>query len=140
MRTYKPHVLLWISVCILLVLGFIHRDTFIDIQWNDTYFVLDSVTVTLVLSIYLLCIGSIYWALRKRKISKWVTWIHLILTWLFILYFLIYHWYIIHVVYNQFDLIKDVVLILKYVFIFCVAAQFLFLGNAIFLIAKGKRN
>ena len=76
----KPYKAIWYSILFLFGLSIIGWNNTIDIQLHDTYFVIASIHMGVLFSIYLGVIGIIYWLIRKKKLVDWMTVIHVVIT------------------------------------------------------------
>ena len=78
----KPHLLFFISVPIILLIGFFYRDSAIDFNIHDTYFVISDLHLSSLISIIYGIIGIGYWVHLKtnRKLIKSFVVLHIILT------------------------------------------------------------
>lgn len=76
----KPYKPIWFSIIFLLLLSIFGRESAIDVQMHDTYFVIASIQLGIFFSIYLGIAGTIYWLLRNKKQVKWMTIFHVITT------------------------------------------------------------
>lgn len=65
-----------------MLVGLISRDTVLDINFHDTYYVITYIQLAVLISILFGIIGLGYWIMLKvnRKLSKWLNLIHIILT------------------------------------------------------------
>ena len=78
----KVHLLFFMVVPILLVVGLISRDSLLDINVHDTFYVISHRHLTLLFSVIFGVIGLGYWSVYKLKgrLTKWMTLTHIILT------------------------------------------------------------
>ena len=78
----KPHLIFLLAIPIVLLLGIWSTDANNVINIHDTYYVITHLSLTIVLSVLFAIIGFGYWIIRKtsRKLIKWLTWIHIVLT------------------------------------------------------------
>ena len=74
-----PYKVWWYAIPILLLLSALGPGRSIDIQWHDTYFIITSLSFSILFSIMAGVFGIMYWAFRNRKLSKWMTLFHLII-------------------------------------------------------------
>ena len=77
--------LLFISALLFLI-SFLTSDKTLDIHLHDTYFVIGYSHILVALSLLLFLQWLIYFLLRKFNLLQMLTWIHVIITILFILF------------------------------------------------------
>ncbi|WP_228853502.1 hypothetical protein [Aegicerativicinus sediminis] len=80
--TKKPHLVYLTAIPILILMGVFSGDASFDINIKDTYLIVSYLYLTLGIAILFGIIGIGYWMVHKaeRKLSKWLTWTHIILT------------------------------------------------------------
>ncbi|SIR25288.1 hypothetical protein [Maribacter ulvicola] len=80
--TQAPHLVLWILIPVILLIGFLKPDKTLDINIYDTYLVIGLINLAVLISIIYGILGFGYWvAIRlNRKLVNWLTVIHLIFT------------------------------------------------------------
>lgn len=80
--TDKPHLIFWISIPIIILIGMLNRNEMLNVNTYDTYFVFSITDLTMVVSSLFAIIGFGYWIMLKvnRKLSKWLNLIHIALT------------------------------------------------------------
>ncbi|MDF4204446.1 hypothetical protein PXD56_15835 [Maribacter sp. SA7] len=80
--TQTPHIIFWILIPFILLVGFLKPDKTLVINIYDTYLVMDLINLTVLISIIFGILGFGYWVIIKlnRKLLNWLTVIHLILT------------------------------------------------------------
>lgn len=78
----KPHRIFLLSIPVILLIGFLNIDAYVNINVHDTYLVLRQLDVAVLISIVFGLIGLSYWMLRKvnRRLSKRLNLIHMALT------------------------------------------------------------
>ena len=78
----KPYLIFWLSIPLIILIGFISGDEPLDINVHDTYFVIYHIHLAILISIIFGIIGFGYWITQKanRKLSKWLNLIHVMLT------------------------------------------------------------
>ena len=78
----KPHLIFWISIPIIILIGLLNRNEILDVNIHDTYFVFSKTDLTIVISILFTIIGLGYWIMLKanRKLTKWLNLTHIVLT------------------------------------------------------------
>lgn len=80
MASIKPYQILWGAIPMIFLTIAITPDKSFDLQLHDTYFVIPSIHMALLISIYLILIGSIYWLVREYKTIRILDTIHSIVT------------------------------------------------------------
>lgn len=78
--THKPHLVLWLSIPVLLALTLLSNAATLDLQLHDTYIIFTPFHFMLLMSFMVALLGGIYWALRHKKLVKWMTITHFTLT------------------------------------------------------------
>jgi hypothetical protein len=78
----KPHLISWLAIPILILIGLLFRHHTLDVQLYDTYFVIANLHFALAGSALLLVIGMGYWliGLSGKTPNLLLTLIHLSLT------------------------------------------------------------
>ncbi len=80
----KPYNLLLIAAAFLVVFSFAHLPRELDVNFQDTYFVI-STKAAIIISVFF-CIGCwlAYFITRKYRLMSQLTWMHIIITLVFI--------------------------------------------------------
>jgi heme/copper-type cytochrome/quinol oxidase subunit 1 len=80
--TDKPHLIFFITIPIIMLIGILSGDSVLDINVHDTYYVITHFHLAILISILFGIIGVGYWIIKKAygKLSKWLNWIHIGLT------------------------------------------------------------
>ncbi len=78
--TRNPHQVLWLSIPVLLALTLLSNAATLDLQLHDTYVIFTPFHFMLLMSFMVALLGGIYWVLRHKKLVKWMTITHLLLT------------------------------------------------------------
>lgn len=78
----KPHLFFLLAIPIIMLIGILSEDTVLDMNVHDTYYVMAYLHLAILISILFGIIGIGYWFMHKtdRKLSKWLNWIHVGLT------------------------------------------------------------
>ncbi|WP_396637861.1 cbb3-type cytochrome c oxidase subunit I [Maribacter sp. R77961] len=78
----KPHYIFFGAIAIVLTIGVFRKEQTLDINIEDTYFVIGCFHIALLSSISCGLIGLGYWLLFKvnKRLSKWLSLLHIILT------------------------------------------------------------
>ncbi|UII75158.1 cbb3-type cytochrome c oxidase subunit I [Flagellimonas sp. HMM57] len=78
----KPHLIFLLAIPIILLTGILSGDAILDINVHDTYYVITYLHFAILISTFFGIIGIGYWIIQKvgRKLSKWLNWIHIGLT------------------------------------------------------------
>lgn len=137
----SPYKAIWYSILVLFGLSIIGWDNTIDIQLHDTYFVIASIHIGVLFSIYLGGIGVIYWLLRKKKLIDWMTVIHVVITIstfaLIIITGLIFQ----KIIEGDFETFRTVNQILFVIILIALLSQLIFITNLTYgLISNKPKN
>jgi len=78
----KPYLIFWTSIPIIILLGILTKADSFGFNVHDTYFVIATNDLIILISILFGIIGLGYWIMVKanRKLSKWLNLIHIALT------------------------------------------------------------
>ena len=78
----KPHLIFWISIPVLILIGILNRSEMLDINIYDTYYVFSKTALIIMISGLFGFMGLGYYLMlkAKRKLSKWLNLIHVALT------------------------------------------------------------
>ena len=78
----KPHLPFLIAIPIIMLIGILSGDAVLDINVHDTYYVIAYLHLAILISILFGIIGIGYWVMliTERKLSKWLNWTHIGLT------------------------------------------------------------
>lgn len=82
MISKKSHLLLWCSIPLILLFGFLSKIPSFDINFKDTYYVIDPFSISILLSIFLGLTGFGYLILNiiSDRELRWLKTTQLILT------------------------------------------------------------
>ncbi len=78
--SYKPYKVLWTFIPVLLALSLLNPSSLMDIQMHDTYFVIATIYIVVLASLFLLVTGFAYWLFRNKTLVTSLTVSHIILT------------------------------------------------------------
>jgi hypothetical protein len=76
----KPFNLFLLAIGLVLIVGLVTYKSTIDIHLRDTYYILPLTILTWIPTIILLLFWLLYSATKTCLWSKWLTWIHVVLT------------------------------------------------------------
>ena len=78
----KPHLIFLLSIPIIMLIGILSEDAVLDINVHDTYYIIAYLHLATLISILFGIIGFGYWFVLKAngKLSKWLSLIHITLT------------------------------------------------------------
>ena len=78
----KPHLIFLLAIPIIMLIGFLSEGAVLDINVQDTYYVIAYIHLTTLISIVFGIIGLGYWIMKKanKKLSKLLNWTHIGLT------------------------------------------------------------
>ena len=139
--TEKPHLIFFLSIPIIILIGILIGDNVLDINVHDTYFVIAYYLFAILISIIFGIIGFGYWIIQKvdRKLSKWLNCIHIGLTFggVFFVWILskLYRPEIMDYKFNN-----NLSLIITLVVLIIIAGQLIFPINIIYALTKKKIN
>lgn len=146
MQKIKTHYWFWITSIFFLVLTFLYwfisATSAIDINFHDTYFVMASFDITVILVVLYSIAGLIYWLFSKFKVStnRILSKIHTIITIGSILIYYVGYYIIESRPKSEFPLFDDgslSIMTFKTILIFIVlVTQLLFLANIITSLTK----
>ena len=77
---FKPYKILWWTIPIIFLPLLLGSESAFDIQLHDSYYVIDSLYLALLISAILLVVGGIYWLLKNYKLINFLSAIHYVLT------------------------------------------------------------
>jgi heme/copper-type cytochrome/quinol oxidase subunit 1 len=80
--TDKPYLIFWLSIPIIILIGFLSGTEPLDINLHDTYYVIEHGFISILISIIFGILGFGYWIMQKtnRRLSKWLNLTHIVLT------------------------------------------------------------
>lgn len=78
----KPHLIFFIAIPFIILVGFLNRDTATDINLHDTYYVISHFNIALLIAIVIGILGIGYWGVQNanRILSKKMNGTHIVLT------------------------------------------------------------
>lgn len=78
----KPYLIFWTSIPIIILLGFLTKADSFGFNVHDTYFIIATNHLIILISILFGIFGLGYWIMIKTniKLSKWLNLIHITLT------------------------------------------------------------
>lgn len=78
----KAYLIFLLAIPLILLVGFLDRDSNLDVNAYDTYYIISYWHSALWTSIVFGIIGVGYWLMQKagNELSKWMTWAHIALT------------------------------------------------------------
>ena len=78
----KPHLIFLLAIPMIMLIGILSEDAVLDINVHDTYYVIAYLHLSILISILFGIFGIVYWIMLKadRKLSKWLNWTHIGLT------------------------------------------------------------
>ena len=71
-----PYRIFWWSIPVVITLMLIISARSYDFQLHSTYFVVGSIQLTLLFTLFLGLLGAIYWLLRKHSLNKTLSILH----------------------------------------------------------------
>jgi cytochrome c oxidase subunit 1 len=75
----KPYLLFLVTIPAILLIGFSNRDSVLDINLYDTYYIIGYAHLTTLLAILFGIVAIEYWVIHRLglQISPWLKWIHI---------------------------------------------------------------
>ena len=130
--TEKPHLIFLIAIPIILLIGLLSGAATLDINIQDTYYVIEYNHLTMLISILFGMIGIGYWIMKKanKKLSKWLNLTHIGLTFGGILIVIILSQFY-RTESKEFEFNYNLTLIITLVILITVIAQIVFPINLI---------
>ena len=139
----KPHIFLWLSIPVILLIGLNDYNERVDINIYDTYYVTTSSHLAILISTAFALLGLIYWGFIKfgYKPIGWLTITHLsctIDTLLFVWLIMLFNWF------SQTDLpslagFNGQSLVLVFLLILFLLGQLLFILNLVLTLTLNKK-
>ncbi|MDA9773640.1 hypothetical protein N9B82_01670 [Saprospiraceae bacterium] len=80
MEKVKAHTILWSVIPVTLILMIFGVDNVIDVQFHDSYLVLESQETGIIFAFFTGFLAWIYWLLRDRKLIRALSLLHAIIT------------------------------------------------------------
>jgi len=71
---------LWWTILVTGSIPLLFSESSFDLQWHDTYFVIAGIHLSIVLSLFLVVLASIYWLLRDYHLIHILTIFHVFVT------------------------------------------------------------
>jgi heme/copper-type cytochrome/quinol oxidase subunit 1 len=136
----KPHLIFLTVIPIIMMIGILSGDSTLYFNVHDTYLVILYFHLTILTSIFFGIIGFGYWIMQKanRKLSKWMCWTHIGLTfggtWVILILAQLYRERIMEYEFNN-----NLTLIILLILLLIGIGQLLFPINIIYGLTK-KRN
>ncbi|WP_418603005.1 hypothetical protein [Hwangdonia sp.] len=137
----KPHLIFLLAIPIIMLIGILSGDTMLDINIHDTYYVIAYFHLAILISILFGVIGIGYWIMLKsdRKLSKWLNWTHIGLTFggTFIVWILT-KFYRTEIMEYEFN--NNLTLIITLILLLMIIGQLIFPINIIYGLIKKKNK
>ena len=136
----KPYLIFLIAIPIIMLIGILSGDAILDINVHDTYYVIAYLHLAIMISILFGIIGIGYWIMQKagRKLSKWLNWTHVGLTFGGILIvWILTKFYRTEIMEYEFN--NNLSLIITLIVLIMIVGQLIFPINIIYGLTK-KRN
>ncbi len=140
----RPYLILWLTIPVTLTISLINGPGKVfNLNMHDTYFVVATFYIGLMVSIFLAVLGGLYWISRNRRLLKGLTAFHVVTTILGPLLIVLTFWF-----YNskittidpsqQFELSARIKLILTLTAALWIASQIAFLFNLTYGLTRKK--
>lgn len=80
--SHKPHLIFFISIPVIILIGFINGNKMMNINVLDSYFVFNQIDLAILISILFAIIGFGYWIMHRtnRNLSQRLNFAHIFLT------------------------------------------------------------
>ena len=137
----KPHLAFLLAIPVLMLIGILSENAVLDINVHDTYYVIPYLHLAILISILFGIIGMGYWIMQKaeRKLSKWLNWTHLGLTFGgIIVVWILTKFYRTETMEYEFN--NNLTLIITLIIILMIVGQLIFPINIIYGLIKKKNK
>ena len=137
----KPHLIFLISIPIIVLFGILSRDATLNINVHDTYLVIAHLHFAVLISILFAIIGVGYWIMQKwdRKLSKWLNWTHIGLTFGgSLIIWILNKFYRTEIMEYEFN--NNLTLTITLIIVLMTVGQLIFLINIIYGLTKKKNK
>ncbi len=84
-----PHKPIWLGIPLMVAISLVFPASTFDLQVHSSFYVLSSFFLASFFSLLLGLIGIVYWLLRKKNLSTWMTIAHLYATFIALLLLLL---------------------------------------------------
>lgn len=137
----KPHLIFLLAIPIITLIGILSGDAMLDINVHDTYYVIAYLNLAILISILFGIIGIGYWIMQKadRKLSKWLNWIHIGLTFGgTLIVWILTKFYRTEIM--EFEFNNNLTLIITLIILLVIVGQLIFPINIIYGLIKKKNK
>ncbi len=137
----NPHLIFFISIPKIIIIGILSRDNVFDINVRDSYFVMNYLDFSIMISILFAIIGFGYWIMQKvdRKLSKRLNWVHIGLTFGgTLIVWVLTKFYRTEIMDYKFN--NNLSLVITLMILILIAGQLTFMVNIICGLTKKKNN
>ncbi len=137
----NPHLIFFISIPKIIIIGILSRDNVFDINVRDSYFVMNYLDFSIMISILFAIIGFGYWIMQKvdRKLSKRLNWVHIGLTFGgTLIVWVLTKFYRTEIMDYKFN--NNLSLVITLMILILIAEQLTFMVNIICGLTKKKNN
>ncbi|HBU78428.1 MAG TPA: hypothetical protein DEF18_10020 [Muricauda sp.] len=78
----KPYISFWVTIPVLLLIGFLKRSEVVSLNIHDIYLIINFFHFTVLISIFFGLVGLGYWMmyLRRKRLSIWLNFSHMVIT------------------------------------------------------------
>ncbi|MDC8001962.1 cbb3-type cytochrome c oxidase subunit I [Aequorivita todarodis] len=139
--TNKPHLIFLLAIPIIMLIGILSGDAVLDINVHDTYYVIAYLHLTTLISILFGIIGIGYWIMIKadRKLSKWLNWTHIGLTFGgTLIVWILTKFYRTEIMEYEFN--NNLTLVITLIILLIIVGQLIFPINIIYVLIKKKNK
>lgn len=137
----KPHLIFLLAIPIIMLIGILSGDTMLDLNVHDTYYVISYLHLAIIISILFGIIGIGYWIMQKadRKLSKWLNWTHIGLTFGgTLIVWILTKFYRTEIMEYEFN--NNLTLIITLITLLMIIGQIIFPINIIYGLTKKKKS
>ncbi|MBC7000901.1 cbb3-type cytochrome c oxidase subunit I [Cytophaga sp. FL35] len=137
----KPHLIFLLAIPIIMLIGILSGDAVLDINVHDTYLVIAYLHFAVLISIVFGIIGIGYWIMQKanRKLSKWLIWTHIGLTFGgTLIVWILNKFYRTEIMEYEFN--NNLTLIITLIILLMIIGQLIFPINIIYGLIKNKNK
>jgi len=140
MNKNQPYKILWWTIPIILVLILFKAESTFDLQSYDTYFVITSIHVAILFTLFLGILGGVYWFLRFNRLNSMLSKVHFIGTSLSLIGFTFIS--ILQTTYatRDFELFRQWNKMVAFLILIFIGLQIIFLTNLMMGLIRRKKT
>lgn len=76
----QPYKWFWYPIPLMLIIGLVKINSAFDLQFHDTYIVISYYHISIFFAIYYSVVGYVYWLFKEKKLFKWMTYFHWVIS------------------------------------------------------------